>query len=83
MTPTIPLLRSGSTYCSLDVQSIETVGGGDEVAKITMANDGLIRRDLLDLSAGRLALQKFSASELLDITLSAGEIFLNDDLPVG
>lgn len=83
MTPTIPLLRSGSTYCSLDVQSIETVGGGDEVAKITMANAGLIRRDLLDLSAGRLALQKFSASELLDITLTAGEIFLNDDLPVG
>ncbi len=83
MIPTIPLLRSGSPYCSLDVQSIEAVGGGDEVARITMANSGLIRRDLLDMTRGRAALQKFSASDLLDITVSAGDIFLHDDLPVG
>ncbi len=83
MIPTIPLLRSGSIYRSLDVQPIVKVGGGDEVARITMANSGLIRRDLLNLRDGRLALQKFTAAELLDITLAAGEIFLNDDLPVG
>jgi hypothetical protein len=83
MIPTIPLLRSGSIYRSLDVQTIDPVGGGVQVAEITMANSGLIRRDLLDLSSGREALQKFTARELLDITLAAGEIFLNDDLPVG
>jgi uncharacterized protein YjiS (DUF1127 family) len=83
MIPTIPLLRSGSPYCSLDVQSIEAVGGDDEVARITMANAGLIRRDLLDMTRGRAALQKFSASDLLDITVSAGDIFLHDELPVG
>ena len=83
MIPTIPLLRSGLTYCSLDVQSIEPVGGGDEVARITMANSGLIRRDLLDMSQGRSVLSQFSTSDLLDITVAAGDIFLNDDLPVG
>ena len=83
MIPTIPLLRSGLTYCSLDVQSIEPVGGGDEAARITMANSGLIRRDLLDMSQGRSVLSQFSTSDLLDITVAAGDIFLNDELPVG
>ena len=83
MIPTIPLLRSGETYRSLDVQPIEPVTGGDAVAEITMSNSGLIRRDLLDLRAGREALKKFTTQELLDITLAAGDIFLNDELPVG
>lgn len=83
MKPTIPLLRQGAIYRSFDVQPIEPVAGGDPVAEITVANAGLIRRDLLDLQAGRDALAKFTTAELLDITLRAGDIFLNDDLPVG
>ena len=48
-----------------------------------MSNSGLIKRDLLDLSASRKSLLKYSTQELIDITLKAGDIFLNDDLPVG
>ncbi|HIL55040.1 MAG TPA: aldehyde dehydrogenase [Verrucomicrobia bacterium] len=83
MLPTIPLLRQGEVYRSLDVQDICPVQGGDPVARITMANSGLIKRDLLNLTVGRTALQKFSTQDLLDITLKAGDIFLTDELPVG
>ena len=83
MLPTVPLLRQGQLYRSLDVQDICPVQGGDPVARITMANSGLIKRDLLDLKSGRKALQKFTTQELLDITLKAGDVFLNDELPVG
>ena len=83
MLPTVPLLRQGEVYRSLDVQDICPVQGGDPVARITMANSGLIKRDLLNLSAGRKALQRFTTQDLLDITLKAGDIFLNDELPVG
>ena len=83
MLPTVPLLRAGGVYNSLDVQDITPAQGGDVVAQITMSNSGLIKRDLLDLKKSRESLLKFTTQELLDITLEAGDIFLNDDLPVG
>ena len=83
MLPTVPLLRRGEVYRSLDVQEICPVQGGDPVARITMANSGLIKRDLLNLTEGRKALQKHTTQDLLDITLRAGDIFLKDELPVG
>ena len=83
MLPTVPLLRAGGVYNSLDVQNITPAQGGDVVAQITMSNSGLIKRDLLDLSDSRKSLLNFTTQELLDITLEAGDIFLNDDLPVG
>ena len=83
MIPVVPLLRGGKVYSSLDVQDVNPVTGGDAVAQVTMSNSGLIKRDLLDLEGSRKALAKFTTQELLDITLAAGDIFLNDDLPVG
>lgn len=83
MLPTVPLLRAGGVYNSLDVQNITPAQGGDVVAQITMSNSGLIKRDLLDLTDSRKSLLNFTTQELLDITLEAGDIFLNDDLPVG
>ena len=74
MLPTVPLLRQGQVYRSLDVQDICPVQGGDPVARITMANSGLIKRDLSNMSDGRRALQKFSTQDLLDITLKAGDV---------
>ena len=80
MIPVVPLLRGGKVYSSLDVQDVNPVTGGDAVAQVTMSNSGLIKRDLLDLEESRKALAKFTTQELLDITLEAGDIFLNDDL---
>ena len=53
MLPTVPLLRAGGVYNSLDVQDITPAQGGEVVAQITMSNSGLIKRDLLDLKKSR------------------------------
>ena len=56
MLPTVPLLRAGGVYNSLDVQDITPAQGGEVVAQITMSNSGLIKRDLLDLKKSRESL---------------------------
>jgi hypothetical protein len=54
------------------VQDICPVQGGDPVARITMANSGLIKRDLLNLTAGRKSLQEFTTHDLLDNSQGGG-----------
>lgn len=81
--PTITLIRKGKLYRSLDVQDIPKLGTDEVAARVTFANSGLIRRDLLDFSAARAALKKFKAQDLLKMAQDAGECFLNDTLPVG
>ena len=81
--PTITLIRKGKLYRSLDVQEIPKLGTDEVAARVTFANGGLIRRDLLDFSEARAALKQFKAAELLRIAQEAGQVFLNDTLPVG
>ena len=81
--PTITLIRKGKLYRSLDVQEIPELGTDRVAARVSFANAGLIRRDMLDFSSARAALKKFKASELLEMAQRAGECFLNDTLPVG
>jgi len=81
--PTITLIRKGKLYRSLDVQEIPKLGTDEVAARVTFANAGLIRRDMLDFSEARAALKKFKAADLLRMAQEAGEVFLNDTLPVG
>ena len=81
--PSIPILRRGQVYRSLDRQPIPAIGSGEPAAMISMANAGLVKRDLLQLSEARAALRKIPACELMEICGRAGEYFLEDSLPVG
>ena len=81
--PTITLIRKGKLYRSLDVQDIPRLGTDEVVARVTFANGGLIRRDMLDFSEARAALKQFKAADLLKMAQEAGQLFLNDTLPVG
>ncbi|MGH9902538.1 MAG: aldehyde dehydrogenase family protein, partial [Pyrinomonadaceae bacterium] len=51
--------------------------------EISQANNGLIRRDLLDQETGRRALSEFSSAELLEICARAARHFADDALPLG
>jgi len=51
--------------------------------EISQANNGLIRRDLLDQQANRNALAALSSAELLEICVKAADHFINDWLPIG
>jgi len=81
--PSIPILRQGEIYSSLDRKCLEDVRGGGTVAEVHVANSGLVKRDLLGLSSAREALRDVDAQELEEITRRAGELFLEDALPFG
>ncbi|HUF62535.1 MAG TPA: aldehyde dehydrogenase family protein [Verrucomicrobiales bacterium] len=81
--PSIPILRSGRVYRSLDEAELWSVDGRRAEARVSMANSGLVRRDLLDLNRSRDVLREIPARDLAAMCRRAGEIFLRDELPVG
>ena len=81
--PHIPVLRQGQVYKSLDVQTVNKLGSDEPAAEISFACADMIKYDMHKMPAAREALKKLSCQELVDITKRAGEIFLNDDLPIG
>jgi hypothetical protein len=83
MPPHIPVLRAGLSYPSLDVAEIAAVGSGVPAVRISQANSGLIRRDLLATARARETLARVPAAKRVAFTKRAGELFLNQTLPVG
>ena len=81
--PSIPVLRRGQVYRSLDQQAITAIGTEEPAAMMSMANSGLVKRDLNLVSAARSALREIPAHDLMKICQQAGEHFLKDTLPVG
>src|SRR5580698_6943638 len=79
----IPILRKGVPYRSLDTVRTPHYRTRENFVEISIANVGLIRRDLLDQRSPREALDAFSTAELIAISRRAADIFLNDTLPIG
>ncbi len=79
----IPILRKGVPYRSLDTIRTPHYRTRENFVEISIANVGLIRRDLLDQRSSREALDAFSTAELIAISRRAADIFLNDTLPIG
>ena len=82
-TPHIPVLRQGKPHQSLDVQTIEKLGSSEPAVEISFACADMIKYDLLKMDRARAKLRSMKSADLIDITKKAGEIFLNDELPVG
>ncbi len=81
--PHLPILRAGTPYESLDTIELKNLRGGADVAIVSQANAGMLRRDVSKIGAARRALQECSPAKLLEFTQRAGELFLNEALPVG
>lgn len=79
----IPILRKGEPYTSLDVARVPHHRTREPFVEISQANNGLVRRDLLDQAGGHALLSKFSTAELVDMCCRAAELFLNSALPLG
>lgn len=80
--PHIPALRLGKPYESLDTAEVTALGSGKTMARVSMVNAGIIRRDARKLAKARDALRRFSCDQLLDICRDAGHRFLEGDLPL-
>lgn len=81
--PHIPILRQGRVHKSLDVQTVNRLGSDEPAAEISFACSDMIKYDLLKMGEARAKLKAMRSADLVEITKKAGEIFLNDDLPIG
>jgi acyl-CoA reductase-like NAD-dependent aldehyde dehydrogenase len=75
-TPHIPVFRFGKTYESLDGTALVDFRQDGELAQVSQANPGLIRRDLQRLKAAAT----LTVAERCDICAEAGELFLTGEL---
>ncbi|HEX6650241.1 MAG TPA: hypothetical protein VF075_11900, partial [Pyrinomonadaceae bacterium] len=80
---TIPILRHGNPYTSLDISRVAHHQTRDTFVEVSQANAGLIRRDLARQDLGVNSLNRFSTRELVSICSRAADIFANDSLPLG
>ena len=80
---TIPILRQGNPYISLDISRVAHHQTREPFVEVSQANAGLIRRDLSKQEIARSSLNRFSTKDLIDICLRGGEHFTNDSLPIG
>jgi acyl-CoA reductase-like NAD-dependent aldehyde dehydrogenase len=79
----IPILRGGRPYRSLDSLRTPHYRTREPFVEISLANVGLIRRDLRDQAEARAILAGFSTRELLGICARAAALFGEGSLPLG
>lgn len=79
----IPLLRAGKAYTSLSVSRPTDIRTGQPVAAVSLANPGLIARDLSAMAESRRELDRLDMAELLAVCGRAAELFVSAELPVG
>ena len=61
----IPVLRWGSSYESLETDTVVHFDTGEELAKVSRANGGLIQRDMRKAQGARDRLREFAPAELI------------------
>ena len=76
----IPVLRLGRAYRSLDTQT-HTVA--DQTIEVSVANSGLIRRDLAQLPGSSEALRAIPCETLVGYMEKAADLYLHGNLPWG
>ncbi|MBS1788876.1 MAG: aldehyde dehydrogenase family protein [Acidobacteria bacterium] len=78
----IPILRKGNPYKSVDVSRVPHFRTRETFVELSLANPGLIRRDLRDLDAIQAMLAAFTTEQLIAMCRKAADSFMNDTLPV-
>jgi len=79
----LPAIRWGQPYDSLDVQEISHFLSGEPVARLSLVNAGIIRRDARQSQRARQLLREIPAGELIARCQRAGELFSTATLPMG
>lgn len=80
---TIPVVRWGQPYESLETQPIAHFATGEAIATIGQANGGLVARDLRRAAQARDVLREFSPEQLIEKLAQAADLFERGTLPIG
>jgi acyl-CoA reductase-like NAD-dependent aldehyde dehydrogenase len=79
----IPVLRWGKPYESLEVNEVLHFSTGEPIARVSQANDGIIRRDMRTASAARQTLRDYSCADLIAMMQKAADLYEHGTLPMG
>jgi len=79
----IPVLRWGSSYESLEADTVVHFDTGEELAKVSLANGGLIQRDMRKAQRARDLLREIPPAELIGMVKTAADLYLTAELPLG
>jgi acyl-CoA reductase-like NAD-dependent aldehyde dehydrogenase len=80
---TLPTIRWGEPYESLEVDEVRHFFTGEPVARVHTVGSGIIQRDAKKARNARRALQATSPAELVERCKKAGELFESGVLCVG
>jgi len=80
---TLPAIRWGEPYESLEVEELCHFLSGEPVARVSSVGGGIVRRDAKHAPRARAALQKLTPAELIACCQRAGELFESGTLTVG
>ncbi|MCC6509043.1 MAG: aldehyde dehydrogenase family protein [Pirellulaceae bacterium] len=80
---TIPALRWGKPYKSLETQDIYHFDTGEPIAKLSTVNGGMLQLDMRKASGARAALKQLSTTELIERCKRAGQLFETSTLAIG
>jgi acyl-CoA reductase-like NAD-dependent aldehyde dehydrogenase len=80
---TLPAIRWGEPYESLEVDEVRHFVTGEVVARVNTVGGGIISRDAKKAKRARVALQSLKPAELIDRCKKAGELFESGTLKVG
>ena len=79
----IPILRWGIPYTSLKRNPLRDIRTGETVGEMSLANGGLIGKDLCRVADSQRLLQEISCAELIEICGRAADLFVAAELPLG
>ncbi len=79
----LPIIRWGTPYSSLEQEDVTHFITGEPLARMSLANPGLLARDMRHVERARAVLTEIPIPELAAMMKKAGELFVNATLPIG
>lgn len=78
-----PVLRWGNPYTSLDVDRVVHFDTGEPLAEVSLANPGLVQRDMRQARRAREVLREAPCRELIERLKDAAGRFMEQELAAG
>jgi acyl-CoA reductase-like NAD-dependent aldehyde dehydrogenase len=79
----IPVLRWGKPYESLEIDEVLHFSTREPIARVSQANDGIIRRDMRQAGESRRILRQISCRDLVEMMKTAADLYERGTLEVG
>ena len=80
---TLPILRWGQPYASMEVDHVAHFVTGEPIASIGRANGGLVQRDMRKAGRAREVLREIPIDDLVARVAKAGELYMTGTIAMG